>query len=210
MRAVNLLPADRRERRSSNRVLAAGRNPAILAVAALAVVVLAGIGTMSHSASASVSAKQARLDALQQQLDAMPAPAAVSGELATATARLNAVGSAASGRLPFDALLAAFSRVIPEDVWLLSLQATSPSAGPTDAAAAAATPAPAVAGQSSLFTINGYTYSQPSVARLMKRLTLVPWLTNVQLQSSVMAEINKRRVYQFTVGADVLNSEVPS
>jgi Tfp pilus assembly protein PilN len=206
MRSVNLLPEERRADRSNGRVAAVRRNPAVLVLAAGAVLVAALLGTMSHSVSSSVSSRQARLDELQSRLASIPAPAPAPAQVAGASARLGTLGTAASKRLPFDALLGDFSRVVPEDVWLLSLQATSPDAAPTTTVA----PAPAGATTTTLFLINGYTYSQPSVARLMKRLTLVPWLTNVQLQSSAMSEIAKRRVYQFTIGADVLNPEVLS
>jgi Tfp pilus assembly protein PilN len=204
MQAVNLLPLDRLDHRRSGPFAAAGRNPAVLGVAAMAVIVAAVLGTMSHSASSSLTERQARLDEVRGRLAAIPSVKPVPQQLATASARFSALNGAASKRLPFDALLGDFSRVVPEDVWLLSLQATSPDATPISTTA----PASASGTSTTLFTINGYTYSQPSVARLMKRLTLVPWLSNVQLQSSAMSEIAKRRVYQFTIGADVLNPEV--
>ena len=53
------------------------------------------------------------------------------------------------------------------------------------------------------FTVTGYTYSHPSVARLMRRLSLVPWLSDVSLVSSAKTAIANRTIYQFTVGASV-------
>jgi Tfp pilus assembly protein PilN len=211
MRAVNLVPEHRRSGHSAGRFAAIWANPAILGVAALAVAVAGGFAALNHSVSSSLSTRQARLGELQSQLAAMPPPKPVGAQLSGAVGRVNALNAAASGRLPFDALIGAFSKVVPEDVWLLSLQATSPDYAPT-ATAPGTAPAPAstTGTTTTLFTINGYTYSQRSVARLMKRLTLIPWLSSVQLQSSAMSELGKRRLYQFTIGAEVLNEELAS
>ena len=52
-------------------------------------------------------------------------------------------------------------------------------------------------------TINGYTYSQEGVARLLARLSVLPDLTDVQLQTSALTEIGDRPVIQFTILANV-------
>jgi Tfp pilus assembly protein PilN len=51
-------------------------------------------------------------------------------------------------------------------------------------------------------TFTGYTYSQPAVARMMRRLDLVPWLQDVTLVSSTKTAINNHKVFQFTLGAN--------
>jgi Tfp pilus assembly protein PilN len=204
MRAVNLLPVDHREKHAG-RLPSVRRNPVVLAVVAALVLVALALGALTHSADSSVTSKRARLAQLEQRLAAVPRPKPVNGELASVTARVTAVGTAAGKRLPWDAFLGDLSRVVPEDVWLLSLQGSSPDAAPAADAATATTPGAAAA-----FTVSGYTYSQPSVARLMKRLALVPWLSNVQLQSSVKSQIGSRSVYQFTIVSTVLNPEVVS
>jgi Tfp pilus assembly protein PilN len=78
-------------------------------------------------------------------------------------------------------------------------QAASAAGTPSTASA----PAASVAGASN-FTITGYTYSQPSVARLMRRLALIPWLTDVALVSSSTTTQGTSAVVQFTVGATIV------
>ena len=113
--------------------------------------------------------------------------------------------SVAEHREPWDGFLSAVSLVMPEDVWLLSMNASGQSATATPAPAASsspssATPAPA----STAFTITGYTYTQPSVARLMRRLALVPWLNGVSLTTSTKTLLGNHQIYQFTLGANVI------
>jgi len=40
------------------------------------------------------------------------------------------------------------------------------------------------------------------VARMMRRLELVPWLQDVNLVSSTKTAINNHKVFQFTLGAN--------
>ena len=53
------------------------------------------------------------------------------------------------------------------------------------------------------FTVTGYTYSQKSVARLMRRLQLLPWLTGIQLQSSQLTTVGTNSAFQFTITGGV-------
>ena len=53
------------------------------------------------------------------------------------------------------------------------------------------------------FTIEGYTYSQVGVARLLSRLQTVPSLARVQLQSSTQELLVEREVTKFTIVADL-------
>lgn len=218
MRAVNLLPPERRGRKavSLSGTLAAHRAP--LAAGGVAAVVLLTLGIALHSAGSSVSSKKHELAGLQSQIAAArPSGRAGSAQLTSAEARLGAVTSVAVRRLSWDAMLGSLSRVVPEDVWLLSLSADNPSSTSTSTStvAASGTTPPATGGNpaapvSTPFTITGYTYSQRSVARLMNRLALVPWLGDVQLQQSQLTQLNTRTVYQFTLGATLLNPEVTS
>jgi hypothetical protein len=52
-------------------------------------------------------------------------------------------------------------------------------------------------------TIQGYTYSQDGVARLLERLAVVPDLQNVQLQTSQSTQINNQTVINFTIVSDI-------
>ena len=116
---------------------------------------------------------------------------------------MTALTTIAGGRPKWDGFLFFLSRVVPEDVWLLSLTASAPATAPVPPAAPS-TPVPATATPSTvLFT--GYTYSQPSVARMMRRLELVPWLQDVSLVNSTKTAIDQHTVYQFTLGANFIS-----
>jgi Tfp pilus assembly protein PilN len=52
-------------------------------------------------------------------------------------------------------------------------------------------------------TLQGATYAQSGVARLLSRLSVAPVLTNVRLQSSTLAESGSAKLVQFTILADV-------
>ncbi len=111
------------------------------------------------------------------------------------------VTAADATRMSWDGFMTKLARVLPEDVWLVSMQAqeTPPvttTPGATDSTAPA-TPAPAAAPTG--FTISGFTYSQASVARLMRRLSMLPWLSDVSLQSSNVTTVGAHSVFQFTI-----------
>ena len=197
MRAFDLLPKDN-ERQSK------GRRPStaqlILAVAAL--VVIGAIGSMFMLMSAGVADKRAERDALREQLAALNVPAEEpQAEDQTALvqerdARTGALSSALGARVAWDRLLREFSLVLPEDVWLTSLNATgTPKADP-------AAPATDTA-KTSAFTINGYTHEQDGVARLLARLSVLPELSSVQLLSSARTKVGEDDVVQFTIAATV-------
>jgi Tfp pilus assembly protein PilN len=217
MRAVNLLPPDHAARRPGG---ASSGTPApkslLIACGAVGVLVVGGLAATVWTSNSSVSSKSKQLAALQTQIVSIPslAPTAPGG-----AARQSDVTGLVSGRLAWDEFLTDLSKVMPEDVWLQNLQATVPGsaanlAAAQAAAAAAQTPAtgstsststtttstPAVAPPApSTFTVTGFTYSQPSVARMMRRLEIVPWLTGLTLVTSAQTTIGNSTVYQFTV-----------
>jgi len=91
--------------------------------------------------------------------------------------------------------------VMPDDVWLQSLTGSVPldSALPVTATT---TPSALPATPTAL-TIQGYTYSQDGVARLLERLEVIPDLKNVQLQTSQSQKIGNQTVISFTIVSDV-------
>jgi len=189
MRAVNLIPPERRGRqRSTPRV----REPLLPISIVVAVLAVAGVGFLAHSASSTVSDRRATVQQLDAQLTALAA-AQQAQPAAGTTSRVAAATTLAGQRVSWDGFLNSLSRVVPEDVWLLSLAATG--------TAATSTPAPAAAAPTGV-TFTGYTYSQPSVARMMRRLGLVPWLQDVSLVSSTKTSMANQTVYQFTLGAN--------
>jgi Tfp pilus assembly protein PilN len=224
MRAVNLLPADRRDskRRPGQ---TSSRKPVLAACGAVGVLVAGGLSYMVWSSNSTVDSKTKQLSALQQQLASLPTPTASTTATGNAT-HLAAVTGLAGNRLAWDQFLNTLSRVIPEDVWLQNLQAQTGGAAaalqaaqavvattaPTTTAAAgsaAATPPPTTPTGSNTFTIQGYTYSQPSVARLMRRLAVVPWLSGVSLVSSSTSQIGNDQVVQFNIKASVVTPVAP-
>jgi Tfp pilus assembly protein PilN len=199
MRAVNLIPQERRgaRRRSSDR--STFREPLLPISIAVAAVVAAGVGFAAHSASSTVAAKNAAIRDLDAQLAKLAADRQqASGSGAGSASQLSVVSNIVQQRASWDGFLGTLSRVVPEDVWLLNLSAQEPTTG---AVPSPTTTAPA-AGSTSSVTFTGYTYSQPSVARMMRRLDLVPWLQDVSLVSSTKTAINNHKVFQFTFGAN--------
>ena len=198
MRAVNLLPRDEGRKRTP-----AEAAPVVVGLTLLLIAtVFCAFSFLS--ASASVRDKRAALKDAQQQLAVLPplppgptpTEAALVGEQSS---RVSAVASALSRRVTWDRVLREFATVLPDDVWLTSLSAKSPSSPASTAPAAPTAPGAAATG----FVLNGYTYSQASVARLLSRLSVLPDLRNVQLQTSALSKLGAQSVVQFTILADV-------
>jgi Tfp pilus assembly protein PilN len=198
VRAVNLLPRDEKAKRTT-----AEQAPVFVGVGLL-VVVSVVVSVMFLGASASVKDKQNALGDAKEQLALLPplpkAQTALEAGLADEQkARVAAVGSALSRRVAWDRVLREFATILPSDVWLTSLSAHAPSSPASAAPAAPAAPGAAPDG----FVINGYTYSQDGVARLLSRLNVLPDLTNVQLQTSSLTKVGLQDVVQFTILANV-------
>lgn len=201
-RCVNLLPKDLQ--------VARRRRPGLVAFAApaAALVPVAALAALAVGAQRSVVDRRAELQGVQAEIAALPAPRGpridpriVGEEAARATAVANVLG----GRVAWDAVLGDLSRILPANVWLKQLSAKLPDAAatPTGVTGAApvtpATPPPAPTG----VTIEGYTYAQPDVARLLARLATVPSLTRVTLSSSQQEKLGRRDVVRFVILADL-------
>jgi len=203
MRAVNLLP---RQTVQQNR--AGGPNPVVL-VAAIggATVLLAMVGGFLL-ANRSVDRQRQDLSAAQAVLAATPAHHISAKTNAFRTAVLTqreqrslALASAIGKRVAWDRILRRFALVLPDDVWLTSLQGLTPlDAAPATAATASTSALPPTP---NALTITGYTYSQASVARLLERLEVLPDLKNVQLQDSHAAPLGGQTVFNFTIVSDI-------
>ena len=197
MRAVNLLPRD--ERRQKTR---AEQLPLIVGTAAGVLVTLVlCVGFLTASSGA--KSKQAELQSLQEQLKLMPTPPPApspveSGLKDQEKARVSALSSALSRRVYWDRVLREVSLVLPDDVWLSSLAASSPASP-----ASAVVPVPVAGAPPTGFTLTGYTYSQAGVARLLSRLEVLPDLSNVQLQNSTLTQFGAQKIVQFQIAANV-------
>lgn len=192
MRSVNLLPKDEgRKRRQPNAVVLTAILGCVLVTA-----VMAG---MFLNAASSVTAKQTELDSLRAELAAIPppapTPAAQSGLAAERDTRVTLLSTALSQRVAWDRLLREISLVLPNDVWLETMNANA--ADPTAVAA------PGQTAPTGGFNITGYAYSHDGVARLLARLNLVPQLAKVKLNNSAVDRGAGRGVVKFTIGAQL-------
>jgi Tfp pilus assembly protein PilN len=113
--------------------------------------------------------------------------------------RTLALAAAIGKRVAWDRVLRRMALVLPDDVWLTNVTGNMP----IDAAAAVtptATTAPAALPPTpTALTVQGYTYTQAGVARLLERLEVLPDLKNVQLQESEITKLNNRDVVNFTI-----------
>jgi Tfp pilus assembly protein PilN len=190
MRAVNLIP---REEGRTRRQPGAVSLTAVLG-AVLLTAVLSGWFLM---ASSGVSDRQGELDGLRAELAAIPPPAPTSAPqtslVAEKDARLTLLGKALGARIAWDRVLREVSLVIPEDVWLETMNTNGPDPG--------VAPAPGQPAPTGGFSITGYTYSHDGVARLLARLAVIPHLENVKLGSSVLDTDGPRPTVKFAVSA---------
>ena len=205
MQAVNLLPAGATRSRRWGAV-ADGQSPkrvVVTAAAAAGVVVVALAGAFVHT-SGVVSDRQSTLDGLSQEVAAAEATAASSqAARASAQARRVAVTTVTSQRVTWEQVLRDLGRVLPRNVLLENLQAQSPT--PTVATTATATTTmPATGSAPTAFVVTGRTSSQKSVARVIDRLSVLPWLSDVSLQQSTRSDTGTGGLpVQFTIGANL-------
>ena len=205
MQAVNLLPAGATRSRRWGAV-ADGQSPKrviVTAAAAAGVVVVALAGAFVHT-SGVVSDRQSTLDGLSQEVAAAEATAASSqAARASAQARRVAVTTVTSQRVTWEQVLRDLGRVLPRNVLLENLQAQSPT--PTVATTATATTTmPTTGSAPTAFVVTGRTSSQKSVARVIDRLSVLPWLSDVSLQQSTRSDTGTGGLpVQFTIGANL-------
>jgi Tfp pilus assembly protein PilN len=192
MRAVNLLPEDAQPRKLSAPPLAP-----TLGVAA-AVVAVGVVGVVAHSQSGTVSDRQAQLASLRLQLSQASAAAGKQSDAAAVALlsshdqRIAALNAALTGRVAYDRVLRQLSLVLPDDVWLDTLDMGSTTAD--------ATAADATTGNT---TLTGYTYTTDGLARLLQRLAVVPAFKDVSLTSAEIQHRGTKDVFHFTITANV-------
>jgi hypothetical protein len=207
MKAVNLLPRDDGRGAKSGR----SADPLVLVAAIGGIVVAGGLFFGITMTGGTVDYKRTELEGLKGELALIPPPppgltAVQTGFAAQRNERAGALASALSRRVSWDRVLRRFSLVLPDDVWLTSLNLTSP----TPATAPAGAPGPKPGTPPTGFTMVGRTYSYDAVARFLSRLSVVPDLTNVQLQRSSKLVQQGRQIVEFSIAADVRSGSVPS
>lgn len=204
MRAVNLLPRQQVESKTA-------RPNAVVLVAAIgSAAVLLGLVGGFLVASRSVDRQKQQLATARAVLAATPQHHLSASTQAFRTNVLNkreqrslALAAAIGKRVSWDRILRRFALVLPDDVWLTALTGTVPLDDSAVATTATPTSSSALPAQATELTITGYTYSQDSVARLLERLSVVPDLKNVQLQSSASTKVGGQPVYAFTIVSDI-------
>jgi Tfp pilus assembly protein PilN len=200
MRSVNLLPTDIRA--------AARKRPNLVSIAlpvAVAVPVVA-LSFMFVSAHGKVGDSQAELNAVTAQIDALPKPQGpvIDASLQGAQVqRAQAVAAVLGSRVAWDAVLRDVSRVLPDNVWLSSLQAQVAPTGAAGTIPVAVTTTPGVQAAPTGAQIDGYTYAQTDVARLLSRLATLPTLSNVTLTASKVEIQGTKSVVHFQIAADL-------
>ena len=202
MRAFDLTP-------SGDAQEATGRRPSTpqLVLAVVGLVLLAGLASYFLISNARVADKQQQVDALRGQLASLeqpqekPVPQATDQTLVQERDnRTSALGVALGRRVAWDRLMRDVSLVLPADVWLDSL--TASSATPTDAVSAGAPPPdPTAAPSASSFQVAGYAKKQASIAQLLSRLAVLPEIASVKLVNATSTEVGNETVVQFTITA---------
>ena len=196
MRAVNLLPRDHAQKPAIKK-----EQIPFAVGGCVGLLVTALVASQYLSQSGKVAAERQSVADLKAQLAALPAPPPGPTPAETKLAseqkkRLAALQTALQTRVAWDRVLREFSLVLPEDVWLTSLDLKSPVSPATNMA-------PEGASGPTGFTIEGSTYSHDAVARLLSRLAVVPDLTNVQLVNSSIAATGGQKTVHFTIAADI-------
>jgi Tfp pilus assembly protein PilN len=191
MQAVNLLPEYARAGRrwtSAGSELNARKIIQIGGTAAIVAAVL--VGLLYFRDRSVVSDKKSELTTAQAHLVAQQARAKpIQDAQAANTARLTFMRSVTSSRVHWDSVLGDLGRDLPKGAYLTSLSVAAPVPSPGAAA-------PATSGASN-FTITGTTSSHKRVALILDRLAVLPWLTNIALQSSSRSGATTT----FTIGA---------
>jgi Tfp pilus assembly protein PilN len=206
MRAVNLLPRQQVEHKRE-------RPNAVVLVARIggAAVLLALVGGFLLANRSVDRQRQALADA-RAVLAVTPANRVSAKTQAFRATLLNqreqsslALAAAIGKRVAWDRILRRVALVMPDDVWLQSLTGSVPLDSALPSTATATATSSALPALPSALTIQGYTYSQNSVARLLERLAVVPDLKNVQLQTSQSQQVGNQTVISFTIVSDVQN-----
>jgi Tfp pilus assembly protein PilN len=203
MRAVNLLPRQQvtRTRERTNTVaLGAGIGAAVVVLVLAAGFLLAN--RSENQQRDALSTARAVLAATPAHHVSAQTNAFRSSILNQREQRSLALAAAIGKRVSWDRILRRTALVLPDDVWLTNVTATMPLE-PTAAAVTPSTTSSVLPPAATAFTLQGSTYSQASVARLLARLQVVPDLKNVQLQSSTASVIGTQRVINFTIVSDI-------
>jgi Tfp pilus assembly protein PilN len=206
MRAVNLLPrqqVQQKRERTTNPV------PFVAGIGGAAVVLALVGGFLLANRSAdrqrqALNTARAVLAATPEHHVSAKTNAFRSAVLSQREERSLALAAAIGKRVAWDRILRRITLVTPGDVWLSSVSGTMPiDSASAVVGAAATTSTSALPPTPTALTIEGSTYSQAGVARLLERLQVLPDLKNVQLTSSEKQELGGRKIVNFTIVSDI-------
>jgi Tfp pilus assembly protein PilN len=176
MKAVNLMPRDRRASGSATSGTGAGVYVLLAGLAALVV-----LATLWAVAGKQVGERTAKLDRANVAVAVAEKRAQDSAAFVTfaqlAANRVGTVTTLAVTRFDWAQAMREISRVLPADAWLTAMSgaAGAGEASPTPATSAAPSP---------VITIAGCTTSQAKVARLLARLRTIDGARRVSLKTS--------------------------
>lgn len=206
MNPVNLLPDAHRQRRRRVRPVAPGFGSMLpLAIGAVAVAALGGLGYMAHDARGQTDRIEDEIAVMTQRRAVVQAELqdfrAASARAELQRARNGAVVALVRGRVDWQRLIRDTATAIPDGVWLTNLTTDSGApAGPgtpaADGTAAQGTGTPPA------IRIDGVALSQPHVARLLVRLGSVVGLGEPVLGSSV-AEAGGEELVRYSLAVQV-------
>ena len=205
MEAVNLLPAYARPAQglaslgkdlSRRRVLAVGG--AVAGAAAIAV------GASFLYERSVVNDRRAELASVRAELAVAQAKAEpLRAAQSQAVAKLGTVRRISAVSVPWENVLRDLARILPANVSFKSLEVQSPTPiAPTSGSASATGTG---VGASTGFTVGGFASSHDRVALLLDRLAMLPWLSDVTLQSSTRGGSGadgSSAVDEFTISAN--------
>jgi len=216
MEAVNLLPLEHKikaNKRSTPADNLDGRKTLRTGgLAALALVVLLGAlygyeRTVINSKKSALAKDQAALAEIKPKADAIKAAQASSA------ARLSVIANVTSSRMNWDRALNDFARIVPTDSYLTTLSFAAPvqtasivtptvvptTTTSTDATTSTSTTAPATTPSgSSTLTVSGTAPGTVAVARVLDRLALIPWLSDVTLGSATRSSDGSGNTFNVT------------
>jgi Tfp pilus assembly protein PilN len=207
MRAVNLLPRQQVEQKRER------QNPVALAAGIGGAAVLLALVGGFLLANRSVDRQRQALSDAKAMLATTPAhklsaktQSFRSTVLSQREERSLALAAALGKRVAWDRILSHMALVMPDDVWLTKVSGTVPLQSALPAGTVAApTASSALPPTPTAVEIDGYTYSQPSVARFLARLQVDPDLKNVQLKMSATKALGTQQVVGFTIISDIRN-----
>jgi Tfp pilus assembly protein PilN len=206
VKAVNLVPSEQRKARPTGERAAGGGYVAIGVLGALLVMALLYVMTANQ-----VNDRTSKAAAAGRQADALEAQAKTLGSFTNFSAikeqRLTSVISTAQGRFDWERFVRELSRVMPENSWLQSADASVDGGDSSTSSSSSSTTTSSAAPVGPTATLTGCTPEQNDVARLLVRLRQMYRVSEVTLNSSTREDTgtnemtfdNCGRYYQFDV-----------